>query len=155
MPLSHMTSLSYHPCFWTFGVKICRLWSRVLKHWNDHWNLKVTLWVFGIIVGKFWSASHGSDITWLSEQFKLLFVQLPVQAYIKENIKALQHCPLPEKFCSDQWFPSQRASNAERISLSWCHHDLCSINRIIFGMGSANERWRHNVTSSIIGWAHT
>ena len=26
---------------------------------------------------------------------------------------------------------------------------------IILGMGSANERWRYNVTSSLIGWAHT
>ena len=26
---------------------------------------------------------------------------------------------------------------------------------IILGMGSANERRRYNVTSSLIGWAHT
>ena len=26
---------------------------------------------------------------------------------------------------------------------------------IILGMGSANETWRYNVTSSLIGWAHT
>ena len=25
---------------------------------------------------------------------------------------------------------------------------------IILGMGSPNERWRYNVTSSLIGWAH-
>ena len=26
---------------------------------------------------------------------------------------------------------------------------------IILGMGSANERWRYIVMSSLIGWAHT
>ena len=30
-----------------------------------------------------------------------------------------------------------------------------AISGIIFGMGSANERRRYIVTSSLIGWAHT
>ena len=33
----------------------------------------------------------------------------------------------------------------------WCH----DIAGIILGMGLASERWRYNVMSSLIGWAHT
>ena len=31
---------------------------------------------------------------------------------------------------------------------------LCAYSGIILGMGSANERWRYNVTWSLIGWHH-
>ena len=44
------------------------------------------------------------------------------EAQIKENIKAPRHWPLWGESTGHWWFPSQRASNAENISISWCHH---------------------------------
>ena len=43
------------------------------------------------------------------------------------------------------------------IFKSWilCHPTPCQKSKINLGMGSANERRRYNVTSSLIGWAHT
>ena len=59
-------------------------------------------------------------------------------------------------------FPTQMASNAEKVSISWRHHVIClfdwhhpHLSVIILGMGSANERWHYIVMSSLIGWAHT
>ena len=34
-------------------------------------------------------------------------------------------------------------------------HTAGEFSGIILGMGSVNERRRHSVTSSLIGWAHT
>ena len=75
--------------------------------------------------------------------------------------------------------PPQRASNAENVSIWWRHHVfghswfrlLCSDDSVqngrrnasrtlatsetILCIGSANERRRYNVTSSLNGWAHT
>ena len=49
-----------------------------------------------------------------------LFAHPFVQAQIKENIKALGHWPLwGESTCG---FPSQRASNAEHVSIWWRHY---------------------------------
>ena len=39
-----------------------------------------------------------------------------------KKITAPHSWPLSGEFTCDQWFPSQRASNAESISISWCHH---------------------------------
>ena len=50
------------------------------------------------------------------------FAQPFVQAQIKENIKAPRHWPLCGEFTGDRWIPSQRASNAENISIWWRHH---------------------------------
>ena len=36
-----------------------------------------------------------------------------------------------------------------------CPYHVDQNTGIILGMGSANERRRYNVTSSLIGWAHT
>ena len=44
------------------------------------------------------------------------------KAQIKENIKARRHWPLWGEFTGD--FPVQRASNAENVSIWWCHHVL-------------------------------
>ena len=38
-----------------------------------------------------------------------------------------------------------------QLLLAWCY----IYAGIILGMGAANERWRYNVTSPLIGWAHT
>ena len=42
---------------------------------------------------------------------------------IKENIKALRHCPLWGESIGDWWIPSQKASNAENVSIWWRHHE--------------------------------
>ena len=42
----------------------------------------------------------------------------------KENIKAPHHWPLCREFTGDLWFPAQRASNAENVSISWRHHEF-------------------------------
>ena len=52
-----------------------------------------------------------------------LFTQPFIQAQIKENIKAPRHWPLWKGI--HRWpvnFPSQKASNAENISIWWSHH---------------------------------
>ena len=51
-----------------------------------------------------------------------LFVQQIVQANIKETSKFLITGPLWGKSTRHQWFPSQRAGNAENISISRLHH---------------------------------
>ena len=50
-----------------------------------------------------------------------LFSQLFVQTQIKENIKTLHHWPLRE---IHRW-SSQRASNAENVSIWWRLHYIC------------------------------
>ena len=46
------------------------------------------------------------------------------QAQIKENTKVPRHWPLCEEFTGTGVFPSQRASNAENVSIWWRHHDI-------------------------------
>ena len=45
------------------------------------------------------------------------------QAQIEESIKAPRPRPLWGESTVDRWFPSQRASNAENVSIWWRHHD--------------------------------
>ena len=53
-----------------------------------------------------------------------LFTQPFVQVQMKENIKALRHWPLWGEFTGDCWIPhSQRASDAENVSIWSRHHD--------------------------------
>ena len=51
-----------------------------------------------------------------------LFAQPFAQAPIKENTEAGRHWPLWGESTGDRGFPSQRASNAENVSISWRHH---------------------------------
>ena len=39
--------------------------------------------------------------------------------------------------------------------VQYAEQTICTCTGVILGMGSANERRRYNVTSSLIGWAHT
>ena len=52
------------------------------------------------------------------------------EMHIKENIKAPRHWPLWGKFTGDRWIPctTQRASNAENVSIWWRHHALIIIS---------------------------
>ena len=45
-----------------------------------------------------------------------------IQMHIKENIKAPRHWPLCGEFTGAGEFPAQMASNAENVSIWWCHH---------------------------------
>ena len=57
-----------------------------------------------------------------------------IQAQIKENIKAPRHWPLCGEFTGTGEFPAQRASNAENVSIWWCHHverPWCSCDIIV------------------------
>ena len=70
---------------------------------------------------------HYSDVImsawWASQMVSLmLFTQPFIQAQIKENIKALRHWPLWGEFTGDRWNPTQRASNAENVSIWWRHN---------------------------------
>ena len=51
-----------------------------------------------------------------------LFTQPFIQAQIKENIKAPRHWPLWGEFTGDREFHTQRASNAENVSIWWRRH---------------------------------
>ena len=66
-----------------------------------------------------------------------LFPQYVIQAQNKENIKTLRHWPL----CGE--FPSQRASNAENVSISWHHHDIPLLNRAAIGHPLSIIHWKH------------
>ena len=53
----------------------------------------------------------------LKSPASLLFTQPFIQTQIKEIVKAMRHWPL----CGE--FPTQKASNAENVSMWWRHHD--------------------------------
>ena len=81
--------------------------------------------------------SHYSDVTWASwyikykvyhQQLDSLFNNL-FEDHNKENIKASHKWPFVRESTGGWWFPSQRASNVEKISMSscaiiteWCRH---------------------------------
>ena len=63
-------------------------------------------------------------------------------------------------YCDDNDKPNVTEPCAESPCLRWVlHADIDKMVHaypgIILGMGSANERRRYIVTSSLIGWAHT
>ena len=47
-----------------------------------------------------------------------------IQAQIRDNINAPRHWPLCVEFTGTGEFPTQRASNAENVSIWWRHHGL-------------------------------
>ena len=52
------------------------------------------------------------------------FTQPFIRVQIKENIKAPRHWPLCGEFTVTGEFPTQRASNAENVSIWWRHHEV-------------------------------
>ena len=62
-----------------------------------------------------------------------LFTQLFIPVQIKENKKAPRHWPLCGEFTGDWWIPTQRASNAENLSIlmtSSCQRPISLTNFI-------------------------
>ena len=49
----------------------------------------------------------------------------------------------------------KRAALVQAMAWGWAEDKPLSEPGVILGMGSANERRRYIVTSSLIGWAHT
>ena len=52
-----------------------------------------------------------------------LFTQPFIRMQIKGNIKALRHWPLCGEVTETGEFPAQMASNAEKVSILWRHHE--------------------------------
>ena len=88
---------------------------------------ETTLISCSIIQSCFLSYCH-ITVTLLWAQWRLkspasrLFAQPFVRAQIKENIKAPRHWTLWGKTIGDRWITSQRASEAENVSIWWRHH---------------------------------
>ena len=71
------------------------------------------------------TAAPYSDVTWVSWHLKTMAIWFFSKSFKsltevnnKEYSKALHYCPLCRKSPSHQWIPSQRASNAENVSIS-------------------------------------
>ena len=60
----------------------------------------------------------------LKSPISRLFTQSFIQVRIKENIKAPRHWPVCGEFTGTGEFPTQRASNAENVSIWWRHHEM-------------------------------
>ena len=69
---------------------------------------------------------HYSDVIMIAMASQIpalrLFTQPFIQAHIKANINAPSHWPLWGEFTGDRWFPAQKASNAENLSIWWRHY---------------------------------
>ena len=70
---------------------------------------------------------------WVRQRFKSpvfwLFAWPFVRPQIKENINASRHWPLWGESTDDRWFPSQKASNAENVSIWWRYHELFTFTK--------------------------
>ena len=64
-------------------------------------------------------------MTTVASQITSLMVVYSIvnKVQIKENIKALGHCPLCWKFTGTGEFPAQRASNTENVSIWLRYHE--------------------------------
>ena len=94
--------------------------------------------VYGTIQNKFQKFFYGNKINFhhismtsywarwrLKSPASRLFTQPFIQAQIKESIKAPRHWPLWGEFTGDRSIPRTKASNAENVSIWWCHHENC------------------------------
>ena len=79
--------------------------------------------IFGIVLAYFVYFGRKA-LQWLHNERNGVSNHRRVQAPIKENTKAPRHWPLWGESTGDRWFPSQRASNAENVSIWWRHHGL-------------------------------
>ena len=63
--------------------------------------------------------------TTASQITNLMIVYSTVYLQIKENGKTPRHWPLCREFTGDRCIPTQRASNAQKVSIWWRHRDHC------------------------------
>ena len=69
----------------------------------------------------------------------------------------IQTLPFKEIYLKMYVYHGWLVVSSLNLNVSHCHmcYTGCSCPGIILYMHLANERWRHIVTSSLIGWAHT
>ena len=111
-------------------------------------NTAVTVFLNSIIVTSWWAR-------WRLKSRKAgLFTQPLVQAQIKENIKAPRHWPLWGGFTGDRRIShTQRASNAENVSIWWRHHVISKhqSHRVFWKPIPQNYSWYCNRNSAWTG----
>ena len=95
---TYLTRITHQPGFVLFEVLPEDDAIIVALRIEFHMNITVTPW---------WAPWR------LKSPASRLFAQPFVLTHIKENIKAPRHWP---------WFPSQRASHVENVSIWWRHH---------------------------------
>ena len=91
----------------------------------------------------------------------IIFIPRKLLTWRHTSVKASNH---------HRWIPLQRASTAKCFPLSWRHRDILMVPMLTLPpwqctnsfrrqttlcMRPVNERRRYNVTTSLIGWAHT
>ena len=68
-------------------------------------------------------SQHYNDIRWLLRHSDHQQLDCLLNSLLKPTTeKTLKLC-MWEESIDDQWIPSQRASNVESVSISWCHHE--------------------------------
>ena len=87
-------------------------WQYVMIWGHDEWDRLTLQW------------RHNGRNGVSNHQASRLFIQPFIQAHIKENIKTPRHWPLCGEFTGDRWIPRTKASYAENVSISWCHHKI-------------------------------
>ena len=85
---------------------------------------------------------HYSNIKWVSTHLNAPAYQLFVQLDIKEISKSCILCSLRGESTGDRWIPSQRASDAESVSMSWHHHEFGAL--LLHHGQMIPLQWRHN-----------
>ena len=76
--------------------------------------------LFGGVFSLQWRHSERDDVS--TRQPHDCLLKHLFKAQIKENTKAPRHWPLCGEFPVTGEFPTQRATNAENVSIWWRHH---------------------------------
>ena len=113
-------------------LKLCKFGKLWLSYRSEFCNLGHCGSHITVICGHACKSQNITVTSWwtrwrLKSPASRLITQPFVQAQIKENIKAPRHWPLWGEFTGE--FPSQRASNAESVSIWWRYHDPWSNNK--------------------------
>ena len=87
--------------------------------WCDVMWCYDVMWCDMVWCGVVWCGVMLCDVIW----YDMTFIPPFIQAQVKENIKAPRHWPLCGKFACDRWIPRTKASNAENVTIWWCHHE--------------------------------
>ena len=118
--------------------------------WVNGWMLVTYPYSPGLLLWHWYNRAishHYSDVivsAMASQIPSISIVCLTVfQAEIKENIKALPHWPLWGESTGDRWIPSQRASDAENVSMFYLRYQLhiCYLHAFIYTEKSATFTW--------------
>ena len=100
---------------------------------------------------------HFSDVTWAPQiacNSNLCSTACSCQNNENKTSKLLTTCPSRKESTGDQWFPSQRASIAESVPMSWREHvNWCCSLALVF-IGASQISWlqsnRHHGQNGIM-----